>query len=97
MLQLDPVGSFAGGSVAEMYLTFGNFDQAIKVANETLKFNPGNPYPQSIREMAIGFSGNWEPMSLYLEKMKQMYEEVPLGLGIMGVFTAEQEKRKRPG
>jgi adenylate cyclase len=97
MLQLDPVGSFAGGSVAEMYLTFGNFDQAIKVANETLKFNPENPYPQGIRELANGFSGNWEPMSLFLEKMKQMYEEVPLGLGILGVFycrTGEKEKAR---
>lgn len=97
LLQLDPVGSFAGGSVAEMYFTFGNFDQAIKVANETLKFTPENPYPQSIREMAIGFSGNWEPMHVFLEKMKQMYEEIPLGLGIMGVYycrTGHKDKAR---
>lgn len=97
MLQLDPVGSFSLGSVAEMYLTFGNFDAAIRVADEALKYTPENPYPQSIRHMATGFAGNWQPMSLYLESMKVTYEGYPLGLGIMGVFycrTGQEEKAR---
>jgi TolB-like protein len=97
MIQLDPIGSFAAGSVSEMYLNFGNFDEAIRIADETLKFIPDNPYPQSIRVMALGFKGNWQPMELYVEQMRAMYEDMPLGLGILGVYycrTGQQEKAK---
>lgn len=95
LLQLDPISSFAGGSVAEMYLNFYDYDNAIRVADEALKFTPENPYPQSILGMAYGFRGNWKPMEQIVEKMKAMYEEIPLGLGILGVFYSQTGRKDK--
>jgi adenylate cyclase len=83
--QVDPIGAFTNGMVAEFYVGLSRWDEAIAICDETLKVNPDNPYIILMRVMAIGYSGDWKSVITFLEEARSMYGDYPNGIGMLGL------------
>lgn len=92
---IDPIGPFTIGSLVEFHTVFGNYHEAIAIADAFHAVNEFNPYIQIFRQMAHGFLGNWQELIDWLEEGRKMYGDFPHGLVMLGIAycrTGQPEK-----
>ncbi len=92
---IDPIGPFTIGSVVEFHAVYGNYKEAITIADEYQAVNEFNPYVQVFREMSNGFLGHWQDLIVWLEEARKAYGESPNGMVMLGIAycrTGQPEK-----
>jgi TolB-like protein/class 3 adenylate cyclase len=82
---IDPIGPFTIGSLVEFRTIYGNYEEAIAIADDYFSVNPDNPYVRVFRQMSYGFMGHWQPTIEWLEEGRKTFGEFPHGLFMLGI------------
>jgi TolB-like protein len=92
---IDPIGPFTIGSLVEFHVVYGQFEEAIKIANEFTSLAGPNPYVETFSKMAAGFQGNWNELIAWMEQGLTQIGDFPIGLVMLGIAyckTGQPEK-----